>query len=159
MPKKKTAKKTARERKIKDRFDLGIDADLVKKLSKIVEAGNFRYVAIQRLGISQNTFADWIRKGKKELRDFESGRRDWVSTRAILVEELEKAEGKCHARILQDIVSSDNLNAKMWFLERRYNKMYTKNPNAKIDDESGETIKIDAASLLAEKLSQLMEEE
>ena len=159
MPKKKTAKKTARERKIKDRFDLGIDADLVKKLSKIVEAGNFRYVAIQRLGISQNTFADWIRKGKKELRDFEAGRRDWVSTRAILVEELEKAEGKCHARILQDIVSSDNLNAKMWFLERRYNKMYTKNPNAKIDDESGETIKIDAASLLAEKLSQLMEEE
>ena len=145
MPKKKTAKKTARERKIKDRFDLAIDADLVKKLSKIVEAGNFRYVA--------------IRKGKKELRDFESGRRDWVSTRAILVEELEKAEGKCHARILQDIVSSDNLNAKMWFLERRYNKMYTKNPNAKIDDESGETIKIDAASLLAEKLSQLMGEE
>jgi hypothetical protein len=37
--------------------------------------------------------------------------------------------------------------------------MYTKNPNAKIDDESGETIKIDAASLLAEKLSQLLEED
>jgi hypothetical protein len=48
MPKKKTAKKTPRERKIKDRFDLAIDADLVKKLSKIVEAGNFRYVAITR---------------------------------------------------------------------------------------------------------------
>ncbi len=156
MPKKKTSSKKA-ARKIKDRFDLDITPELIRKMARIVEAGNFRYVACQRMGISQNTFSTWIRKGNKERREYEAGRQDWVSSRVLLIEALEEAEGKCHSRLLQDIVSSDNLTAKMWYLERRYNKMYSKNPNAKIDDESGETIKIDATAILAERLSQLIE--
>ena len=155
---KKAPKKTpAKERKIKDRFDLDLDMDKIKKICRIVEAGNFRYVACQRLGISLNTFSNWIQNGKKDLREFEAGRRDYITTRVLLIEELEKAEGKCHSRLLHDIVSSDNLTAKMWFLERRWNKLYNKNPNAKIDDETGETIKIDATAILADRLSQLLE--
>jgi len=47
----------------------------------------------------------------------------------------------------------------MWFLERRWNKLYSRNPNAVIDDETGETIKRDMVAQLAEKLAQFVEDD
>ena len=40
---------------------------------------------------------------------------------------------------------------------RRYNKLYSKNPNAHVDDETGEESKVDALEILAEKLRTLLD--
>ncbi len=141
-----------------ERIDLSLTDELVKKACDIVEAGNFRYIAAQRLGIPRNTWASWLTRGRKELKEHTAGDRDRLTVKASLVVELDKAEARCHQRILQDVVDSDNVQAKMWFLERRYNKLYSKNPNARIDDESGEEIELNAAQILAEKLAQFLDE-
>ncbi len=64
---------------------------------------------------------------------------------------------RCHQLLLQDVIGSDSVQAKQWFLERRYNKLYSKNPNAHVDDETGEESKVDALEILAEKLRTLLD--
>jgi hypothetical protein len=175
LPKKKSAKKpaakkpAAKKKAIKKKaapkkkatqmesLNLSLTDDLVREACKIVEAGNFRKVAAQRLGVPMSTWNSWLQRGKKELREFSSGKRTSVTVKASFVRELDKAEGRCHARLLQDVISSDSIQAKQWFLERRYNKLYSKNPNAHIDDETGEESKVDALEILADKLRTLMD--
>ena len=140
-----------------ERIDLTLTDELVDKACAIVEAGNFRYIAAQRLGISRTTWISWLARGRRELKEAEEGKRDRLTVKASLVVKLDAAEARCHQRILQDVVDSDNVQAKMWFLERRYNKLYSKNPNARIDDESGEEVELDASQILAEKLLQFLE--
>ena len=57
-----------------------------------------------------------------------------------------------------DVIEAEDPKCKMWFLERRWNKLYSKNPNAKIDDETGETIKNDLLAQLADKLAEFVED-
>jgi hypothetical protein len=139
-----------------ERIDLSLTEDLVKKACAIVEAGNFRTIAFQRLGISKNTWASWIQRGKKEIREFDAGKRDKLTVKATLVRELDAAEARCHQRLLQDVVDSEDPRVKTWFLERRYGKLYSRNPNAHVDDETGTEVKLDANQVLAEKLGQLL---
>lgn len=157
--KKKAAKKKATRKRAtpQEAVNLSLTDDLVREACRIVEAGNFRYVAAQRLGVPASTWNSWLHRGKKELREFASGKRDHVTVKATLVRELDKAEARCHQRLLQDVVESDSVQAKQWFLERRYNKLYSRNPNARIDDETGEETKVDALEILADKLRTLME--
>lgn len=147
------AKKTYSER-----IDLGLTDAIVEKACAIVAAGNFRYVAAQRLGVPKGTWQGWLTRGRKELAEYAEGKRERkkLTVKAKLVTELEKAEGECHSRLLQDVLDSNSIQAKQWFLERRYNKLYSTNPNAHIDDETGETETFDAAAILAEKLRQFM---
>jgi len=124
---------------------------VIEEAAAIVGAGNFRYVAFQRLGIPVATFQAWIRKGLK-------ARREGVDNiQAKLVRALDMAEGECHAQLLQDVLSADDPRLKMDFLRARYNKLYSNNPNAHLDDETGEMIKREAAEILAEKLSRFLD--
>lgn len=127
--------------------------DLVKKFAAIVAAGNFRYVAAQSLGIPQATITSWCASGRKEIEEFVEGKRETVTIRALLLQEIEKAEANVHQTIIRDVVLGDNMPAKLWYLERRYNKLYTKNPNAYIDDEAGKEITREASDILVEKLA------
>ena len=124
---------------------------VIEEAAAIVGAGNFRYVAFQRLGIPVATFQAWIRKGLKDRRDGSD------SKQADLVRALDMAEGECHAQLLQDVLSADDPRLKMDFLRARYNKLYSNNPNAHLDDETGEMIKREAAEILAEKLSRFLD--
>ena len=155
--KKKSAPRPAPRATQKESLNLSLTDDLVAKACAIVEAGNFRYVAAQRLGIPASTWNSWLHRGKKELREFAADKRDDLTVKATFVRELDKAEARCHQRLLQDVVESDSIQAKQWFLERRYNKLYSKNPNVNFDDETGETTKVDAFEVLAEKLRTLMD--
>ena len=138
-------------------INLSLTEETVAAACAIVEAGNFRYIAAQRLGIPRNTWSSWLTRGRKELREHADGKRDKLTVKATLVLELDKAEARCHQRLLQDVVESENVQAKMWFLERRYNKLYSKNPNARIDDDTGEEVEVSATDILAEKLAQLLD--
>jgi hypothetical protein len=130
--------------------------ELIAKMAEIVRKGNFRMVALQRLGISKNTYSKWMEVGRKQIRDVEQGRRKAVLLQGKLVIALDDAEGFVHGRMIEDILKSDNVAARQWYLERRFNKLYSRNPAAHLDDETGETVKIDASALLAEKLAQLV---
>jgi transposase-like protein len=126
---------------------------LITEAAEFIGQGNFRYVAAQRLGVNQNTFQSWIQTGKKHI-EIE---RD--SLEAKLAYEVERAEAECHSRILSNVLASDDVKLQLEFLRLRYNKLYSKNPNAHHDDETGTTEKVDVAALLLEKLSQFAETE
>ena len=158
--KKKAAKSPGPAKKratYNEAFNLSLTEDIVAEACRIVEAGNYRRIAAKRLGIPLNTWNSWLQKGKKEMREYAAGKRTHVTVKATLVRELDKAEARCHQLLLQDVIGSDSVQAKQWFLERRYNKLYSKNPNAHVDDETGEEAKVDALEILAEKLRTLLD--
>lgn len=159
--KKKSAKKKPRRNcaTYSERVDLTLTPEMVKKVCAIVARGNFRYVAFQEVGVQRSTWAAWVTKGRKELREFAEGKRDKLTIKATLVVELDRAEAKAHTRILKDVVESDDPRLKMDFLKARYNKLYSRNPNAHVDDEDGTETQVDALELLADKLRSLMGEE
>lgn len=148
----------AKRKTYAERIDLTLTDEMVAEACAIVERGNFRYVAAQRLGVSHGTWASWLERGRKELREHTSGKRDTLTVKAKLVVELERAEAQCHERLLQDVLEADDPRLKMDFLKARYGKLYSRNPNARIDDETGEKVKIEIAEILADKLSQFMDD-
>jgi len=132
--------------------------EVIEQLCSIVANGNFRYIARQDVGIPEDTFRAWVKAGRKEIRDYFAGKAEAVTLRAVLVQRLEQVESKVHQDIIRDVLLSENVNAKIWYLERRWNKLYSKNPNTQIDDESGEEIKVDPLELLRDKLKGLLDE-
>jgi hypothetical protein len=140
--------------------NLTLTEDILQEAVKIVRQGNFRYVAAARVGVPFNTWNGWIKRGRNELKDYANGIGDEELTiKARLILELDRVEAECHAQILEDVANSDNVTAKMWFLQRRYNKLYSKNPNAHLDDETGEMVHRTASDILAEKLLQFLEQD
>lgn len=136
---------------------LTLTQEIIDDLAAIVRKGNFRYVARGKLGIPRGTFESWISSGKREHREVQIGKRKNVTLKMRLVTALDIAENDVHAKIIEDVLESDNLKLKMDYLYRRYGKLYAKNPNAH-DDETGETVKIDPLELLADKLRTFIKE-
>jgi hypothetical protein len=144
----------------RDNVNLTLTEDLIREAAAIVRKGNFRYVTANKLGIPQDTWNRWLQYGRGELRAYIHGcGPEELTLKARLVLALEKAEGECHATLLEDVIESDNVQAKIWFLQRRYNKLYSKNPNAHVDDETGEVIRRSATEILADKLAQFLEDD
>lgn len=135
---------------------VALTEDLIKRACEIVGRGNFRTTAMQMLGVPRHAWSSWINRGRKEIRDFLDGKIEQVSMQAVLVQSLEKAESEVHSDIIRDVLLSDDIKAKLWYLERRYNKLYSRNPNAHVDDESGEDSPIDPVAMLAERLEELL---
>lgn len=165
---KKTSKKKATKKKpgrpkgrknSKTRIDTKLTEKIIQDLYDIVRRGNFRYVACQRLGITRGTYTNWTQTGRKQLREFEKGERTYLSLPAKLVLKLDEAEGYVHGEMVEDILEQGSIQARQWFLERRFNKLYSRNPNAHTDDETGEEVTIDPIALLAERLKELKNNE
>lgn len=128
---------------------------VLKQFVEEVRRGNFRTVARQRLGISQSTYDQWMRTGRKQIREYHQGKRSKLLLQGRLVIELDRAEGYIHGQMVQDILEQGSIHARMWYLERRFRKLY--NPHAiATDDETGKEIEVDASSLLADKLKALL---
>ena len=134
-----------------------ITREIVEAAGMLVRSGNFRYVARQSLGLPGNIWENWILRGNREIDNYCAGKRQTVTLYGLFVVELDHAEADVHAKIVRDIMAPDTpINAKLWYLERRYNKLYSRNPNAHIDDESGKTIEIDVEQVLIERLQALI---
>ncbi len=119
---------------------LGLVCDEIKK-------GNFRYVAFARAGIPKDTWTTWVVKGNKQRKKGEVT----IYTEMLLA--LEAAEATMHSGILTDVLATGTARDKLEFLRLRFNKLYNKNPNARIDDETGAEENVSGTELLAEKLA------
>jgi len=162
-PSKKPTKKPARKRK-----DYGpltwraynqspackLTQKILDDFCEIVRQGNFRYVACQRLGISVSMYKNWMESGRRQIRDMEAGERPNLLLQGKLLIGLNEAEGFVHGEMVEDILQSGSISARQWYLERRFNKLYSTNPNAHTDDESGETV--DAVELLRDRLKTIL---
>lgn len=142
-----------------DRENLQLTESIVFELAEIVQEGNFRHVAAASIGIQPSTLYSWLRRGKNELKDFLEGKRKNQTLKARLVVELERAEAECHGKLVKDVVTSDDPKLKLQFLRLRYNKLYNNNPNASVDDESGEESVLSGAEVLAAKLAHFIPKE
>lgn len=156
-PKARAKAKPKAKPKPKQSSRLKLTQEIIDNAAEIVGRGNFRYVARGKLGIPEGTWCSWMTHGRKNLREVEGGSGRALSLQAKLVMALDKAENDVHARIIEDVLTSDNLKLKVEYLYRRYGKLYSKNPNAH-DDDTGETVKVDPLELLAEKLAPYMED-
>lgn len=126
--------------------------EIIDDFVKIVAAGNFRQTACRALGIAQWTYDSWMQAGKKQLREVTEGIRDKPLIQGRFVQALNQAEAESHIEILRDVRTSNDIRAKIWYLERRFNKQYSRNPNAHIDDETGKEIEIDPGAAILERL-------
>ena len=129
---------------------------IIDEFTRIVKRGNFRQVARQRLGISVATYDRWISAGKKQIREVEQGKRKQILLQGKFVIAMDAAEGFVHGKMVEDILESGSIQARQWYLERRFNKMYSRSPAAHTDDETGKDIKIDAGELLLDKLKTVL---
>lgn len=125
---------------------------IIDEMCAIVRKGNFRTVARQRLGISTSTYDDWVQSGKRQIREVERGERKNLLLQGKLVLALDEAEGIVHGQMVEDILEHGSIQARQWYLVRRFNKLYSLNPNAHIDDETGRTEKADSGAALLERL-------
>lgn len=133
--------------------------ELIDKLAAIVGVGNFRYVAAQSEGVSANTLRYWVQLGKKELAEFDDGKRKQseVTLRGILVSKLGISESKFHISAVKRLTGPDADPKLVWeFLKKRYGKTYSGMPGG-IDDDTGEETKLDPLALVAERLKELMD--
>jgi hypothetical protein len=98
-----------------------------------------------------------VGEGNKHLKKMRADPSLLHTLQSTLCLRLDVAEGKMHADILEDVLSSKDPKVMLEFLKRRFNKQYSNNPNAHVDDETGKTEKIDVHALLADKLRALVE--
>jgi len=128
--------------------------ELVIDFCRIVAAGNFRYTAAQRLGIPYHTIKSWMARAKKETEAFREG--DEPSVFVHLYMTVQAAEAHLQQALVQDVAVNGDLKSKIWFLEHRWNKLFSKNPNVILDDDEMEVQRVDPVALLGDKLREIM---
>jgi hypothetical protein len=151
MPSKiKTKRKTKRKRasggKHGQHLNTKLCKEIIDQVVEIVEKGNFRTHAFARININYHTWWNWITRGKQEIKEFNDGKRpiEKLTLKSELVMRLEKAEAEVAMEMNQDIRSAresdgrPDIKARTWFLERRFSKLYARNPNATVQGEESE---------------------
>ena len=129
---------------------------LIKEISESVAAGNFNKLAIARCGLDEVQFYEWMRKGKRDNDRFQSGKEKKLTMEAELMLVLGVAEGALHTALLEDILSCDDPKLKLEFMRLRWAKLYSKNPNAHVDDATGEEQKVSGLDVLSRMISEYM---
>lgn len=99
--------------------------DLIKKLTQLIQAGCYVYVAAEAVGIGERSFYRWMARGEEET----SGmyRQFW--------QEIKKAEAVAEAKMLMVIneASRTNWTAAAWFLERKFPDRWGRKDRVQID--------------------------
>ena len=97
---------------MKKRRNEKISKEKIELASKLIEAGNTIQTIFGALGISKQTWYNWLNKGEKA----KSGiyRELW--------EEVQKAESRAEIRYVSIIAKAapENWQAAAWWLERKY---------------------------------------
>ncbi len=128
--------------------------DLIAEFAASMAKGNFNQISYKRAGISQGQFYSWMRKGKKDHDRFERGLEEKLSLEGQLMVVLGVAEGAIHTALLEDILSCDDPKLKLEFMRLRWPHLYSKNPSAHIDDDTGKEEKVSGFDVLVRKLSE-----
>lgn len=149
---------------------------LIEEVEAQVAMGNFRSVAFARLRVSRNTWKHWVGIGRAVHRDPE-GRpppgtsEDMAERCSRLVTTLEQAEGQCQYNGLNDLrfvvstimqdpkaTHSDRLQAvkmEQDFQRQRFSANWAHTRSN--DDETGETVEVDAVAVFRDLLTKVVE--
>jgi len=138
--------------------------EIVDDFTAKIRRGNFRYLAAQSIGFDHRQIYRWLKIGQNYDEDHPDSRPDREAFDQAdheykcwhLYVETIKAEGLMHDQAMMDILMSDNAAIKMRFLERRFNRLYSNNPNAWVDDSDGSVTKIDGSTVLAERIAAML---
>lgn len=143
------------DRKPVGRGAVRLTSDMVERFCDEIRKGNYLEVAAHRLGFTKGQMYKWRHRGRKELEELEKGERESVTLCAVLTAEADRASADLHDALIQDVLACDDPKLKFEFMRRRWSKIYSGNPNAVEDPDTGETQQVDVAAMLLEKLSAL----
>ena len=112
-----------------------LNEDLISEASRLVKAGLHLSHVAQALGISRQTFYNWLRKGEETQKGLEYR----------FYEEITKAEAEAIARnvaLIQKAAQEGNWQAAAWWLERKYPEEWGRKDRVNVDTDEGIVIKI-----------------
>ncbi len=126
--------------------------EITQQFCDCIVLGNFRYIARGSCGITQNEYAAWARRRKKAEREERFDDPCYLFFAAV-----EEAEAQLHGSIVQDVLVTGDARDKLKFLTHRWNKLYSNNPNAHIDDESGQEVEYNPNQILQDAMKDLVD--
>ena len=129
---------------------------LIEKVAAKLLLGNYRMTAFAMVDVPRRTWQEWIQKGKAVRDETKEDPDAHHLLCAELVMQVERSEALALSKIIGDVATSDDDRVKMTFLERRYNKMFSRNPNAVIDEEAGEESELVPRDILAAKIADIV---
>ena len=99
-----------------------------KKIANLIRAGNYVKPSVLACGVNYNTFLDYMRKGKKRIRPYDS-----------YYDLIESAKAEFETGAVSKISESGengNVGAYMWMLPRMYPKRWqtTQRVEAQVDN-------------------------
>ncbi len=112
--------------------------ELIEKAADIIARGNYYKVAIDVLGISDQSWYEWMRQGEMDKS------KDIKSLKSEFFESIKKAEADAIDRNLSIIQKAGNWQASAWYLERKYPEQWGKRDNVNLTtDKDGFRIEVE----------------
>ena len=127
--------------------------ELQETILKIIRAGNYALVACQAVGINQDTYYTWLKRGKKDLED------NKTTIYSEFSESIERASAIAEASHVGNVATSasnGDVNSSKWFLERKHPERWGRNDKlrAEITGANGGAIEIaDSRAAILELLN------
>lgn len=102
--------------------------DVITEAAKLIATGNTQTTACAYLGITMQTWINWMKKGE-----------DGVSPYVEFFDAIKKAEAKAKVLCVGRIISAaqQSWQAAAWWLERRYPEEFGRRDNAPPKDDGG----------------------
>ena len=100
---------------------LKLTEELISKLYKIIEAGNYAIHACQAVGISNTSYYDWLKQGELDSSNSEE------TIFSSFFDAIKQAEGKAivfHMDCIHKAGGEGNWQASMTWLERRFPDLF-----------------------------------
>lgn len=113
-----------------------INKKLVQLAIDLVEQGLHTKHVAQALGISRQTFYNWLRKGEQTQKGLEYE----------LYKGVQQAEARAIARniaIIQKAAQDGNWQAAAWWLERKYPEEWGRKDRMNLETDNGLVIKVE----------------
>ena len=115
--------------------------ELIEKAADIIARGNYYKVAIDVLGISDQSWYEWMRQGEMDKS------KGIKSLKSEFFESIKKAEADAIDRnlsIIQRAAMEGNWQASAWYLERKYPEQWGKRDNVNLTtDKDGFRIEVE----------------
>ena len=128
----KVSCKTGRRRKANP---TAISERDIEKICELIREGNYVSTSVKAVGVNLNTFQDYMRKGKKEIRPYD---------KYYQMVEMAKAGFETDAvSTISKSGADGNIGAYMWMLPRMFPKRWqtTQRSEVKVDNTQEITIK------------------
>lgn len=127
---------------------------IITAMCEIVKIGNFRKVAAASVGMPTRSMYTCLKRGQEENEKILAGDQDAKATiDGDFAIRFAQAEAEAESTMVKSITSCDNPAIQLAFLRCRHGVRYNNNPNAHLDDETGNSERKDLMSSVLERLA------